>query len=172
MIFESFKHEFEKVNDGFLLKIHKLMPSGASAKIYAGKPVKNLTVTTRKPPNDLADKLFRGKSQKTRKMNITIFAGRNNMLGDFTDLINGLPQDESGVISYDGIEFEKAVAMVKVGDQIRPVGVFGANSDVGVIDITEEVIKNDDGVPTFESVNKEASRIMGAIYDTMHGKSS
>jgi hypothetical protein len=172
LVFEDMKSEFEKRNSGYLLKYRKLMPSGASAKIYAGRPVKNLRLVTMKPPNDLADSLFRGKSQKTSKMSITIYSSRNNKLGDFTDLIEGLPADSSGVIQYDGIEFDQAVAMVKIGDGVHPVGVFGAHSDVGVVDITEDVVKDADGLPTYESVNKEASRILEAVYKTIHGQKS
>lgn len=172
LIFEDMKSEFEKKNPGFHLKYHKLMPSGASAKIYSGKPVKNLKLITRKPPSDLADRLFRGKSQKTSRMSITIYSGRNNKLGNFTDLIDGLPADASGVIQYDGIEFDQAVAMVKIGDEIRPVGVFGAHSDVGVVDITQEVVKDADGLPTYQSIDKEASRILEAVYMTLNGQRS
>ena len=170
LILDAMKAEFEKKNPDFLLKFYRLMPSGAAAKIYAGKDVKNLRLVTRKPPSDLADQLFRGKSQKVQRMTVTIHSGRNSYLGNFTDLVNSLPSDSSGVIQYDGIDFDEAVAMVKIGDEIRPVGVFGAHNDVGVVDITDEVVKDVDGLPTYESLDKEASKILKAVYETLNGQ--
>ncbi|MBD2841413.1 hypothetical protein [Erythrobacter rubeus] len=167
LVFEELRKRFEGENPELVLRIRKLMPTGASAKIYAGKPIKNIALTTRKPPNDLADKLFKGKAHTTKRMTVKIFAGRNDLLGDFTDLINSLPADGSGVLSYDGVDFDKAVADVKVGKEIKPVGVFGAHDEVGVIDITEDVSKDADGLPTFQSVKKEADKILAAVYETL-----
>jgi hypothetical protein len=91
-------------------------------------------------------------------------------LGIFSDLVDGLPADSSNVILYEGIEFEQATAAIKIGDEVRPVGVFGSHSDVGVIDVTESVVKDDEGVPTFESLEKEANKILKAIYETLNGQ--
>jgi hypothetical protein len=81
LIFDQMKSAFETDNPDFLLKFHRLMPSGASAKLYAGKPVKSLTLVTRRPPNDLADTLFRGRSQKVGQMTLKISSSRNGSLG-------------------------------------------------------------------------------------------
>lgn len=170
LVFEHMKEAFEALNNGFLLKMRRLMPAGATAHMYAGKPVKNLKLTTRSPSNDLADRLFRGKSQKTKRMTVEIFAGRNSILGNFSDLVEGLPADASGILQYDGVEFEKAVATVMIGGKPQTVGVFGANSETGVIDVTENVLKDADGIPTYESVDREATLIMGAIYETLNGQ--
>ena len=122
LVFDALKQLFDEKNPGYTLRIRKLMPAGASAKIYAGKQIKNVSLTTRKPPNDLADRLFSGKAQKTKRMTVKIYAGRNDRLGEFSDLVNALPADSSGVLVYDGIEFDKAVADVKVGKEIKTVG--------------------------------------------------
>jgi hypothetical protein len=172
LVLDAMKKSFEAKNPDFLLKVRKLMPSGASAKIYAGKDVKNLRLVTRKPPSDLADQLFQGKSQKVQRMTVTIHSGRNSRIGSFSDLIAGLPSDASGVIQYDGIEFDEAVAMVKIGDELRPVGVFGAHADVGVVDITEQVVKDSDGLPTYQSLDKEASKILISVYEALNGQTT
>lgn len=169
IIFNEMKSLFETKNPGFLIKFLKLMPSGASAKIYSGKPVKNLRLISRKPRNDLAEMLFKGKSQKTNKMTVTIHSTRNGRLGDFNDLLDSMPADSSGVITYDGIEFDQAIAMIKIGDELRPVGIFGAHADVGVVDVTEDVVKDDDGIPTYESLDLASTKILKAMYDTLHG---
>ncbi|MCO4090939.1 MAG: hypothetical protein HEQ34_03175 [Sphingorhabdus sp.] len=170
LIFEQMKSAFESVNPDFLLKFHRLMPSGTSEKLYAGKPVKSLTLVTRRPPRDLADALFRGRTQKVGQMTLKISSSRNGNLGILSDLIDGLPSDSSNVILYEGIEFEQATASIKIGDEVRPVGVFGAHSDVGVIDVTESVIKDEEGVPTFESLEAEANKILKVIYETLNGQ--
>jgi hypothetical protein len=170
LVLDEMKKSFETKNSNFLLKIRKLMPSGAAAKIYAGRDVKNLRLVTRKPPSDLADQLFQGKSQRVQRMTLTIHSGRNSRIGSFSDLIAGLPSDASGVIQYDGIEFDEAVAMVKIGNDLRPVGVFGAHTDVGVVDITEQVVKGSDGLPTYQSLDTEVSIILESVYETLSGQ--
>jgi hypothetical protein len=170
LILDAMKEEFEKKNSDFLLKFHRLMPTGASEKIYAGKAVKNLRLVTRTPRSDLADQLFRGKSQKIQRMTMTIHSGRNGSLGSLGDLVAGLPSDSSGVIQYDGINFDEAVAIVKIGNELRPVGVFGAHADVGVVDVTDQVVKDADGLPTYQSLDKEASKILAAVYETLNGQ--
>ena len=167
---DALKEFFTKRNPGFSLRVRRLMPTGASASVYAGRAVKNLTLVSRKPPNDIADQLFAGKAQSTKRMSVTVHSARNSALGTFSDLISGLPQDSSGVIVYDGVEFDQAIAHVRIGRELKPVGVFGANSDVGVIDITESVGKDADGLPIFNDVDREALKVMRAIYDTLHGQ--
>lgn len=169
LIFDALKDFFESLNSGFGLRIRRLMPAGASERIYAGRPVKNLTLISRKPPSDIADQLFAGKAKSTRRMSITMHSARNGVLGTFEDLMAGLPHDGSGVIVHDGIEFDQATAHVKIGDETKPVGVFGASSEVGVIDITESVNKDGDGLPIFASIDSEAIKVLQAIYETMHG---
>ena len=160
LIFDALKQFFESQNSGYGLRIRRLMPTGASERIYAGRPVKNLTLVSRKPPSDLADQLFAGKAKSTRRISITMHSARNGILGTFEDLMSGLPHDGSGVIIHDGIEFDQATAHVRIGDEIKPIGVFGASSEVGVIDITESVTKDDDGLPIFNSIEK-ATFFMG-----------
>jgi hypothetical protein len=168
---DALREFFARKNPGFSLRVRRLMPAGASASVYAGRAVKNLTLVSRKPPNDIANQLFAGKAQSTKRMSVTVHSARNSSLGTFSDLISGLPQDSSGVIVYDGVEFDQAIAHVRIGRELKPVGVFGANSDVGVIDITESVTKDPDGLPVFGDVDREALKIMRSIYDTLHGQS-
>jgi len=167
---DALKSYFANKNPGFSLRVRRLMPASATASVYAGKPVKNLTLVSRKPPNDIADQLFAGKAQTTKRMSVTVHSARNGALGTFSDLLAGLPQDSSGVIMYEGVEFDQAIAHVRIGRELKPVGVFGANSDVGVIDITESVSKDADGLPVFSDVDREAIKVMESIYGTLHGQ--
>lgn len=169
LVFDALRKHFAAHNPDFVLRIRRLMPTGASEAVYAGKPVKNLTLVSRKPPNDIADQLFAGKAQNTRRMSVTFHSARNASLGTFADLMSGLPQDASGVIMHEGVEFDQAVAHVRIGKEIKPVGVFGPSSDVGVIDITEFVEKDGEGLPIFGSVDTEAIKVLHSLYETLHG---
>lgn len=173
LVLSAMQKLFEANNPQHRLLYSKLLPSNASGKIYEGKPVKNLTLVSRKPNTDLADRFFATKDQKTSRMRVTINAGRGRSFGILSEMIQRLPDDSNAVITHNGIEFDEAVAGVKVGDKIRPVGVFGAHSDVGVIDVTDEITKgDDDGHPTYESINATADNILSGLYEHLHGSKS
>jgi len=79
---------------------------------------------------------------------------------------------KKNVIRYGGISFSEAVAEVQVGNKKRKVGVFGLNSDAGVIDVTDDIVRGDDGHPTFKSLVKETNAILEDMYETMRGNKS
>tara|TARA_R110000868_G_scaffold80982_1_gene229600 strand:- start:448 stop:627 length:180 start_codon:yes stop_codon:yes gene_type:complete len=59
---------------------------------------------------------------------------------------------------------------VKIGGKYRPVGVFGGESNTGVIDITEDIVRGVDGHPTFESLTKQCDKILLDFYEVFTNK--
>lgn len=170
LVLSAMQTLFEKQNPHHRLIYSKLLPSDATGKIYEGKPVKNLRLVSRNPKTDLAARFFGNEEQKTSRMSVTVNAGRGRSFGILSEMLQNLPPDSNSVITHNGIEFDEAIAGVKIGNKIRPIGVFGAHSDVGVVDVTEEIVKgDDDGHPTYESINKAADDILNGLYESLHG---
>ena len=78
-----------------------------------------------------------------------------------------MKKSSEGVVVHDGISFDKAVADIKVGNRIRPVGVFGDSKDVGLIDLTDAVERGEDGHPKFASMVKETKSILADFFSIL-----
>lgn len=168
-VFSRMKALFEGSNDGFMLKMHKIMPAESDGAAFASRAVKGVTLVSRRTSTDLTDRLFSNEDAEHVRISLNVTAGRNKRLGLLSDLLHSVPADGAGVIRYKGIEFDDAVAHVRVGNKTRPVGVFGANRDVGVVDVTEDVVRGPDGHPTFDSIKGEADSILTSMYETLAG---
>ena len=166
-LLSRFKSEFEATNDGRLLKALKIMPNDSEGSALSMRSVKGLTLISRHTTSDITDRLFSGDDADHVRVSLNISAGRKKRLGTLGDLLQSVPP--SGVIAYAGFEFDDAVAHVRVGNRTRPVGVFGANRDVGVVDITEDVTFSMNGHPTFESVKIQADQILSDLYEPLAG---
>lgn len=71
---------------------------------------------------------------------------------------------------HDGIEFSEVYADVKIGGKYRPVGVFGSDTNAGVIDITEDIVRGADGHPTFQSLTTQCDKILLDFYNVLTNK--
>ncbi len=167
IVLDRLKERFESLNSDLHLRTSKLMPSDAKGSIYNALPVKKLRLIKRNTSSDLAD-VHHGKAPSTVDVVLTVSARRSKSLGSFKAVASSVQHD--GVIIYDGIEFEQAIADIRIGNKTRPVGLFGDHSNAGVIDISESVVWGDDGHPTLESIRKEAKSILKDFIATMPGK--
>lgn len=103
-------------------------------------------------------------------MEISLVAKRKGMLGLLGPILQAIKPDDAGVVVHEGISFGEASADIRVGGRVRSVGIFGTNSDAGVIDLTESIKRGADGHPTFESVEKETGAILQDFYATIQEK--
>ena len=84
---------------------------------------------------------------------MTIAAVRGRSLGQYIRVFNQYREREGDILLFDGIEFEKAVALVDVGGKRRKVNLIGYNSTAGSIDISDQVDFDDnEEYPTQESM--------------------
>lgn len=164
-ILSRLKSNFEATNEGYLLKAHKIMPGENGGSAFAARSVKGLTLISRRTTTDITDRLFSGEDADHVRVTLNVTAGRKRSLGALGDLLQSVPAH--GIISYRGFEFDDAVAHVRVGNRTRPVGVFGANRDVGVIDITEDVTFGSNGHPAFQSIKVQAYQILNSMFETL-----
>jgi len=161
--------EFEKANPGHSLRFKKLLPTDAKSTFFAGAPVKGLRLLKRNAPSDLTDQYLGKDAYGGFDYEINIRAKRKASLGPLGDVSKSLPKNSAGVIVHEGIEFDQAIADIRVGTRIRPVHVFGASGDAGVIDLTDAIQRGADGHPTFSSIAKETSDILQSFHGALSG---
>jgi hypothetical protein len=164
--------KFEKSNPKFALSFQKILPNDAKGSAFYSAPVKRLRLVKRKASSDIADRYFDNRSPDAIDIEITVSARRNKSLGNLSSLLKSLKGGAGSVVTHDGLDFPEATADIRVGNRTRRVGVLGVNSDAGVIDLTDVIIKGMDGHPTFESIKKETNEILKDFYSTLNGEKS
>ncbi|MXP43068.1 hypothetical protein [Allopontixanthobacter sediminis] len=171
IVMERFKSEFEAANPDFLLRYQKLMPTDVRGGAYNRAPVKRLRLIKRGASPDVTDRYLGGNAPEKVDFEVSIKARRNGSLGSFRDVSNSIGKNDRGVILHDGIEFNEAVADIKVGSKTRPVTVFGSDTFAGVIDITDDIERGRDGHPTFDSLSNISDDILSDFNEMIVGKS-
>ena len=168
---EVISEEFTKANEGYRLRFVKISPSDGEAKALFDHQVREIRLSKKHTPTDRAD-VYAGKVHlSTAKYQLSIQAQRNGTLGrlgDVKEFFNTKKNlDGTGVIEFEGDQFDEVSAEVRVGRKTRIVGVIGYNNDAGVIDITNDVVFGDDGHPTCMSVYSESNSILIDIHSVL-----
>ncbi len=167
MVLSSLREDFEAANPGYLLRYTNLMPSDFRGNLYNDYQVKRVRLIKRNTSRELAEQLLH--EPEPIDMEIILSARKKNFFGRLGDVANQLRERAEGVVLYDGIEFDEARADVQVGKKIRPVGIFGTNRSVGLIDLTGAIEYGEDGHPTFDSMASECSDILEHFFSIVSG---
>jgi hypothetical protein len=170
-VMKKLKEDFEAQNPGFILKYQKLLPSDGSS-IYTSAPVKQLRLIKRNASSDITDKYLGNSKPKRVDFEVKLSAGRKGILGSYNDVTGALKKSDAGLVLHDGVEFSEAIAEVKIGGKFRSVGVFGSDSNAGVIDITEDIERGENGHPTFSSIIDQCDIILSDFYNVLTSKKS
>lgn len=170
LVTEKIEEAFRIANEGYTLKFKKLVPTDGNGSVYADAPVKQLRFIKRNASSDIADRYI-GES-KPIDMELSLKARPKQSLGAFGSISRTLNRaGKAGAIEYDGVEFGEAIANIRIGGKYRPVGIFGVNSDAGVIDVTNDIRRGADGHPIFESLEGQVKNILGDFNRTIAGMS-
>jgi hypothetical protein len=159
MVLTQMRTSFEKKNRGYSLRFSKLLPANLKGSGYYSAPVKSLRLIKRGASTDIADGYI-DKGAQEIDFQIIISARRSRSLGKLSAILGRLPKAGDGLIAYGDMKFPEAVAEIKVGTKVRRVGIFGIDSDAGVIDLTDAVSRGSDGHPKYESMVKESDDIL------------
>ncbi len=172
MVMGKCQEDFEAHNPGYILRYKKLLPNDSRGSLYSSAPVKRLRLIKRNASSDVTDRYFGEAAPTHVSFEVRLTARRNGILGNFGDVAKSLTDNAAGVVLHEGVAFDKAVADVKIGGKYRPVGVFGDNSEAGLIDITADIVRGPDGHPTFESMKKQCDAILVDFYQVTANKAS
>lgn len=166
LVTSSMRDAFSKQNPGFQLLFKKLLPTGASG-VYSAAPVKSLRLIKRNAPADVVDRYLKAHVGHAIDFEIRLTARRKGFLGKLGAVTDSLRPAKVGVVEHDGVSFEEAVAEIDFGGKRRPIGIFGHNSEAGVIDLTDAIKRGPDGHPTFDSLSKESRTLLMEFQTTM-----
>jgi hypothetical protein len=166
---KKMKEVFESESPGCNLVFKKLMPFSMRGSAFYEAPIKRVRLIRRKTAVDPADAYLGIGSGESIDMELILSARRRRHLGRLGTLKTRMPSDASGMIEYEGLEFDEAVAEIKLGNRMQKVGVFGHNSEAGVIDITHSVVKGTDGHPTFDSLQHETTILLTEFFKSING---
>jgi len=167
IVLDDLRQAFVQQNADVRLIVKKLMPNDVKGSLFNQLPVKKLTLIKKSVPSDLADRYTGGGQSSEVNLEISLSAKRRGTLGTFGSISGYLKDGEQSAIVFDGTDFDEAVAEVSIGGRRRRVGVYGRNSEAGVIDMTDSVTKGVDGHPTFESLARETRSILAEFYGVL-----
>ena len=168
MILDAFKQRFESTHPDLTLRARKLVPNDANGSIYNTAPVKRIRLIKKDTSSDLADVHAGRSNPESVDVELTVSARRSKSLGSLRAVSRALKHD--GVLTYEGMEFDHAVAQIRVGGKLRPVGIFGDHSNAGVIDVSESIVFGADGHPTMESLKKNSKDILADFYNIVSSR--
>jgi hypothetical protein len=169
LVMHQMQEAFERLNPGYAIRFKKLLPNGRTGSLYFNAPVKRLRLIKRNASHDEIDRYFPGTNPRSVSFEVSAVAKRRQELGTLGAVSRELRQNAAGVVVHDGIAFDEAVAEISVGGKLRRVGVFGSDSEAGVIDLTEDIERGPDGHPTFESLAEQSDAILNDFYQVLTG---
>lgn len=167
MVMSALRDLFDKKNPRHYFGYSKLSPNDLKNNAFLQAPVKELRLIKRSAPSDIADQYFPNRPPAPVDLEVIISARRKSSLGRLGELVGKFQGGQDSLIEHNGVEFPEAFAEVRVGNKTRRVGLYGVNSDAGVIDITHEIKRGSDGHPTFESLEEEVNSILTNFSKTL-----
>lgn len=169
LLASKMKEDYESKNKHFYLNFKKLMPSGGPGGLFGGQPVKRLRLIRRNVSSDLADQYFGTKGSDPIDYELSLSARRSRSLGSLGTIKQSVSSVADGMLVFEGLEFDQAVADIRIGKKVRPIAILNHNSDAGVIDLSESIEKGVDGHPTYDSLASEVSDILKEFHTIMSG---
>lgn len=168
-VLNSIRKFFETKHPSHRIVFEKVMPNNVKGSLYYSQPVKKLRLIRRKTSTDAADQVPFEAPANSVDFEVAWGARPRSTLGKLGELIGGLHRNAAGIVIYNGMMFEEAVAEINVGGRPRRVGIIGPNTEAGVIDLTEMIERGPDGHPTFESMATHTAEIIEDFRKTLSG---
>ena len=157
------KEDFSAQYPEHSLIFKKLMPTEVRGGELQTALVKKVTYMQKSPPSDSADRYVDPSKSKDFELELVVSAKRRRSLGPFSELLGRHLVDGVGLLEFDGIKFNQARADIIVGDKKVTVGLFGYNTDAGVIEINDSIELRSDGHPEFDSITECVDDLLVAI---------
>lgn len=169
LVMFDMQRRFETLNPGFRLHVHKLMGNDSPQTLFADAPVKKITFTKHNAQSDRFSSYRTGKSPRPVDMEVSYKARRGGVLGSLQDMGSTFIAEDTGLFSFEGMEFDEATAEVMIGKRRRPVGLIGPSSDTGTIDVSESITYGPDGHPIYDSIRQQSQLISQDFFKRLKG---
>lgn len=166
LVLNEVRRHFKDLFKETFLRIEKLMPEQLMELDGDKAFVKELRLIKRKPPQDVVERLISPAiTNEVREIELAIKAKRNKVIGSYSKLKEIFTsKSENGVLTHDGIEFDRINAEVDINGRRRIVGMLTPSKNTGVIDITDEVKIEKNGHPKFDSIANIASQLISDFH--------
>lgn len=169
-ILKAASDAYASANKGLRLSFRKLLANDIRGGSLDASPVKELRLLKRNVPKDKADRYLNGIAADEVEYEVIMRAKRRRSLGVFSDFrkmaASGQP---TAVFAMDGVEFDEVAANVEFAGRRRMIGLFGSNTDAGVIEVSDRVKRGPDGHPEFASLANEVDELMEAFFEAVSG---
>jgi hypothetical protein len=156
---------FNERYPGYVMLFNSIAPSQS---MMDDAPVKRVTFYKPKVSNDKADRYLLGRGADEVDYELSVRAKRRgSYLSNYKDLRSRFGGSPTGVVEFDGHQFESVKADIEFGGRRRTVGVYGPGYDPGLIDVSNEVTREDNGHPSLASIEKQVDELMEVFSDSM-----
>ncbi|MBO9407442.1 hypothetical protein J7399_08395 [Shimia sp. R9_1] len=142
----------------------KVMLSGEHDPVVRDAPVKELTLIRNKMKADPFDAYIADHVEEIKLKMTIAAAGRGRSLGRYIGYFNSYQSQKDDILIYDGIEFEKAVALVDLGrNKRRKVNLIGYDSSAGSVEISDLIEYDEREFPIIETMTPVFRESIGDI---------
>ncbi|WP_439507357.1 hypothetical protein [Yoonia sp.] len=147
---------FFRERSNFILQVQKVMP--VDGLDLANRPVQKLTLVRRNVEGDEARNQI-GNLARELKVSLSIAVDGRGALGVFDDIRDHIAGRGDIALMYNGIEFDEVQATVRIGNSYRKVGLVGASNNAGVVDVSDDVDRDGDDHPIYQSIRDKSREI-------------
>lgn len=158
--------EFVKAKTGEQISVRyrKLMPTDSAIGPASSAPVKEITLIKHNQSSDRASDYLNG-APNFFDVKLSLVSRRKEGFGFFGNINEAKIRKMAGPVALVD-DFDSATAEVLIAGKRRKIGIFGDHSDVGTIDITEEVVL-DNSHPTSQSMLKVTKEYMNYFHQAI-----
>lgn len=167
---DAFRERFFKANDGFSLRIRKIVPAEVLASALDEAPVSGFTFV-KKVKNGDKFSGYGGTAPQEIDLELTMKARKAGSFGPF-GVLEGkdLLQHAGSMFLKDDEAFDRVAALVKIGKNTRKISVFGHSGEAGSVDVTGDVSFDENGHPNLDSLEEVCNDLMLSLNKALSGK--
>lgn len=161
--------QFNRSFPALTLKLHPLLPIEFIEELYGGARLVSVVLSKRGVPRATEDMLYDGASQQQYKTELTISAKGNanhflrRVIADFFRGERNVGQ----IIELINAEYNELKTVVEVDGRQKTINFSALDAMRPNYDITEHVEIDDNGHPTFESIDQATTDIIARLAESL-----
>ncbi|MEO0765095.1 MAG: hypothetical protein AAFY75_03670 [Pseudomonadota bacterium] len=158
--FNSHLRDFCQDHMNQQMMIQKVMPTSEDA--YADQSIQKLTLIRRRVASEEFQQQI-GELARELKVSLSVSVDGRGALGSYESIRDWIAEREDAALTYDGIEFDEINATVRIGSSYRKVALIGPSNVAGVIDISDDVQRDGDEYPVYDSILNTALEVCNGM---------
>jgi len=165
---EIVQRQFNKAFKNHSIEINPLVPDQVLNRIIDESRIVKARFIKFRLPTDTAERLAAGHREDQFEVEYTIKAKQKNHV-PLTERIKASMRNEtdSNILELENFEYDNVKIEVEVGDKLRTIDLSDLSRVSPNFDITEQVIIGPNGHPTFQSIDQQASQLVGSLREAI-----